>query len=556
MQRDSRDASSTRWSAPSWLWPVLVGVILVVAGVLRFWALGRQSLWFDELFSANAAMYGPSVAIKVTAQDTNPPLYYVLQALLMPMLGRTEWGLRAFSAAIGVLTTGVVYLAGRKLFDRATGTWAAALFAVALLPLQYAQEARMYSLLMFFAALTLWLFARLVEKPNLARAALLGLALAGLAYTHVYGYMAAPLLLVPVVLVPRLRRRIGKLMFVTYPIAAVLFFPWALVIPTQIAIVRGQVAKGNWWMLPVDSVTHAFLANLVAFAPGQAGLAAMVFMALLIVGLAAPVVWIEAFAAGPYDPAEDDAPAVGGSPAASPESANETLRDESTEASVDAEAKPADEPRAGEIVTEGDLLWVLLTLAVVPMLAGLIISKYVTPIATVRNSLVCLPAIYILVARGGTKLHWPGTVALASLLLFGVLQLPVLYSDTSKGEWRQATEIVLSQPKTGVLTQEWESDFNLEVYSKLIKGESWMHSMWADHLNAKPTPTGLIINSNPYYHIPKFIWQWDRIWVVSMTTKSSVADYMDHAAGWQLTETRDLGKPVMRLYTRVDAPKK
>jgi len=539
------------------MWPVLVGVILLIAAGLRFWALGQQSLWFDELFSANAAMYGPRIAIKVTAQDTNPPLYYVFQALLMPLLGHAEWALRAFSAVVGVLTTGVIYLAGRKLFDRATGAWAAAMFAVAVLPLQYAQEARMYSLLMFFAALTLWLFGRLAEKPSLARAALLGVALAGLAYTHVYGYMAAPLLLVPVVLVPRLRKRLGKLMLATYAVAVVLFLPWALQIPAQIAIVRGQVAKGNWWMLPVDSVTRSFLSNLVSFAPGQAGLAAMVFIALLIVGVAAPVVWIEAFAAGQYDPAEEEAPEAPNSAAADRQPDVAPLRAEPASPTIPAEAGHAVAPTAAEEdIREGDLLWVLLTLAVVPMLVGLIISKYVTPIATVRNALVCLPAMYLLVARGGTKLHRPGAIALAILLLFGALQLPSFYSDTSKGEWRQATQIVLSQPKTGVLTQEWESDFNLESYAKLIKGEGWMHSMWVDHLNAKPSATGLVINGDANFHVPKFIWQFDRIWVVSMTSNSSVAKYMNNVAGWKLTQTIDLGKPVMRLYTRVDAPKK
>jgi hypothetical protein len=326
-------------------------------------------------------------------------------------------------------------------------------------------------------------------------------------------------------------------MLATYGVAIVLFLPWAFMIPTQIAIVRGQVAKGNWWMLPVDSVTRAFLSNLVGFAPGQAGLAAIVFIALLIVGVAAPVVWIEAFAAGQYDPTEDEAREAAEAPAAAQKSHVAPV--------------PADEG-----IREGDLIWVLLTMAIAPMLAGLIISKYITPVATVRNALVCLPAMYLLVARGGTKLHRPGAVALAILLLFGALQLPSFYSDTSKGEWRQATQIVLSQPKTGVLTQEWESDFDLEAYAKLLKGEGWMHSMWADHLNATPSPTGLIINGDPNYHVPKFIWQFDRIWVVSMTSDSSVAKYMNSVAGWKLTQTLDLGKPVMRLYTRVDAPKK
>jgi len=165
----------------SWPWVALVTVIVAVACVLRFWELGQHSLWLDELFSANATASGPFAAIRITAGDTNPPLYYVLQAVIGPFLGRGEWALRAMPALAGVLSTVVIYLAGRDLFDRPTGAWAASLFAVSALGIQYAQEARMYSLLLLFAALALWTFARLVLSPTPLRAAALGVVLAAMA---------------------------------------------------------------------------------------------------------------------------------------------------------------------------------------------------------------------------------------------------------------------------------------------------------------------------------------------------------------------------------------
>jgi mannosyltransferase len=515
-----RTATSPRHSAPppasevaaqpqfSWLWLVLAAAIVVVAGILRFWALGRQSLWFDELFSANTALYGPRIAIKVTAQDTNPPLYYVLQSLIMPWLGRSEWAMRAMPAAFGVLTTGVMYLAGRKLFDRATGAWAAALFAVSAVALQYAQEARMYSLLMFFAALTLWLFALLAENPSPTRAAFLGVGIAGLAYTHVYGYLAAPILLLPVLLLPRLRHRVGRLMLVTYLVAGVLFLPWALMIPSQVALVRAQVAGGSWWMKPTVSVMRDVAANIEAFQPGGEGIPALIFVGLLVAAIAVP-----------------------------------------------AKLAHTAEIPAGDGVHESDLLWVLLVFAFVPMTAGLLISKYITPIATVRNSLVCLPAAYLLVARGGVKLRWPGAIALAGLLLFAVLQLPRFYTRITKGGWHQATEIVLTEPKTGVLTQDWETDFNLESYSKLLKGEGWMQAMWVSAPDNKPSPRGRSIDGHYDESVPKFIWRWNRVYVVSMTEDSQVANYMNHVQGWKLAKIDDLGTPVVRLYERVDPAK-
>ncbi len=191
----------------TWPWLVLIGVIVVVAAVLRFWELGRQSMWLDELYTFNATAYGPVNAIRATSRDTNPPLFYVLQSFSLMALGRSEWAMRALSALAGVLATGVMYLAGAKLLNRRTGAWAAAMFAVSLLAVRYAQEARMYSLVMLIAALELWLFARLLERPTVTRAVLLGVAIGALAYTHVYGYIAAPMLLVPVLLLPRIRKQ-------------------------------------------------------------------------------------------------------------------------------------------------------------------------------------------------------------------------------------------------------------------------------------------------------------------------------------------------------------
>jgi len=143
-----------------------VTFIVAVSAGLRFWELGRQGLWFDELFSANAVAFGPRIAIQITAQDTNPPLYYVVQSLLVPVLGRSEWAIRVLPAISGVLATLAVFFAGRTLFDRRTGAWAAAMFAVSTIALQYAQEARMYSLLMLLGALVLWVFGALLERPQ------------------------------------------------------------------------------------------------------------------------------------------------------------------------------------------------------------------------------------------------------------------------------------------------------------------------------------------------------------------------------------------------------
>lgn len=497
----------------NWLWMILVAGILALAAVLRFWDLGRQSMWFDELFSAHTSAYGPIIAIKSTAQDTNPPLYYVLQSLVSMWLGQSDWAMRVLPAVLGVLTTGVMYLAGRKLFNRETGLWAAGLFAVSAVALQYAQEARMYSLLMLLAALVLWLLGLLIERPTLTRAALLGVVLGLMAYTHVYGYMAMPMLLVPVVAVPSLRRRIGPHMAITYMIAVLLFLPWVFVIPTQVHSVQSQAATGGWWMKASANFGTAFAGNLSDFSPGTDPLPAAIFIALMIAGFAVR-----------------------------PTPAEQPLEPPSRKTAFS-------EPQTG--VSESDKMWVLLTLALLPILVGLLITQFVTPIATTRNSLVCLPAAYLLAVRGGLKLWRPvGVTALAALLLFGVLQLPSFYSATDKGAWHQAVETVIDKPRTGVMTEDWETAFNVEVYTKVMGRDGAANVLWVNNMDSKPSPEGRGYLDSTVQGVPTFVWKWDRVYVVTQGKDSPLVDYMNKLPGWQLSDTQDLGLPVVRLYTR------
>jgi len=495
------------WLRSSWPWLLLVAFIVTASAGLRFWELGRQGLWFDELFSANAVAFGPRIAIQITAQDTNPPLYYVLQSLLVPALGRSEWAMRVLPAISGVFATLVMFLAGQTLFDRRTGAWAAAMFAVSTIALQYAQEARMYSLLMLFGALVLWVFGALLERPTWVRAVLLGVLLACLGYTHVYGYMAAPMLLVPVLLLPNTRQRVGRYIAASYTVAAVLFLPWALAIPSQVELVRSQASEGAWWISAPDSIIGSLITNLGALSPDQRALPGLLFGFLLI---AAVFVW--------PSPQESDDPDAG----------------------------------AASAVPELEKVLTLVVLGLLPLVAGLVISKYVTPVATTRNSLVCLPALYVLAARGGTRLWKPyGVIALAAMLLLAATQVPDFYTWDTKGRWGVAARTLTADPKVGVLVQEWETAFNIDTYAKILGREESLDALWINSPDEQPDPLGRKFDEETQVTVPMFLEPYDVVWVVSKRAESTVADYMDQREGWALQETRDLGVPVLRRYVWV-----
>jgi uncharacterized membrane protein len=135
----------------------LVAGLTALGAVLRFATLGVQAYHHDEIVTASRVLrvgFGHAMDA-VGFSESAPPLYYALAWLWTQVTGTSEWGLRSLSALAGVATIPVAYLVGRELRGARTGLLAAALVAVNPMLLWYSQEARAYSLLGLFCALSL-----------------------------------------------------------------------------------------------------------------------------------------------------------------------------------------------------------------------------------------------------------------------------------------------------------------------------------------------------------------------------------------------------------------
>jgi hypothetical protein len=141
-------------------------VILLLAAGLRFYLLGAQSLWYDE--GNSAAMVGRSLVQILTAAggDIHPPLYYLLLAGWGMLAGKSEFALRLLSAFFGVLSAGVMYGLGKKLFDRRVGVIAAGLVAINPFQVYYGEEARMYLLVTLLSAASALLAVHVLTIPG------------------------------------------------------------------------------------------------------------------------------------------------------------------------------------------------------------------------------------------------------------------------------------------------------------------------------------------------------------------------------------------------------
>src|SRR5690349_2741200 len=97
--------------------------------------------------------------------DQHPPLYYTLLHFWM-RLGDGEAIVRGFSALWGILTLPVIYAIGARVGGRALGLLAMLILALSPMHVQYAQDARMYAMLTFFASVALLCAVQLLESPQ------------------------------------------------------------------------------------------------------------------------------------------------------------------------------------------------------------------------------------------------------------------------------------------------------------------------------------------------------------------------------------------------------
>jgi mannosyltransferase len=181
--------TDTKRTAPAHstvLWTVAGLTALGVA--IRFSTLGLQSYHHDEVITAGRVLPGSffHMLSEVRLSESNPPLYYAIAWGWAKVFGLGEVGLRSLSALVGAAAIPVGYFIGRELSGRRAGQITAAIVAVNPMLIWYSQEARAYSILVFFAALSLLFFIRALRSAENRDLALWSLASIGAITSHYF----------------------------------------------------------------------------------------------------------------------------------------------------------------------------------------------------------------------------------------------------------------------------------------------------------------------------------------------------------------------------------
>lgn len=233
-----------------------------IASFFSFLAIGKKSMWLDETCSVFFAKmdWGDFWAV-LSARELNQGLYYFLLKFWL-IIGDSEFAIRTLSALFAIASIPVLYALANRLFEVRAGLVSVLLLSVNAFFIQFAQEARGYSLVLFLVVLSSYFFVRVTEDPSNRRMFYGYVCISALAvYAHFFGVLVLIAQTLSVPFLPSDKFRFRRLVLANLLIAG-------LLTPIFLFIVfkdRGQI---SWIMKP--SVSE--LIGLFRALAGDAGL--------------------------------------------------------------------------------------------------------------------------------------------------------------------------------------------------------------------------------------------------------------------------------------------
>lgn len=176
------------------LW--LAAAVVLIAGGIRFYHVGRDGFVFDEWFTADVITgdRSPVEVVRFAAgHDAHPPLYYLLTWGWAQIVGiggaegyvpGIEWLLRVPSVVFGLAAIAAMMAIGSAWFSPRAGLIAGLLAALNTLWILRDVEARMYPLFVLLSLCGFALLARAIRTNRIGDWLLYAAAAAALLYTQ------------------------------------------------------------------------------------------------------------------------------------------------------------------------------------------------------------------------------------------------------------------------------------------------------------------------------------------------------------------------------------
>ncbi|MFC1546813.1 glycosyltransferase family 39 protein [bacterium] len=263
---------------------ILFSVIFLLGAFLRFYHLGTESLWNDEIETYTICSYDnfSDVMNKGILSDIHPPAHYILTHYVIKYFGDSEFAMRFPSVLAGIFCILFIFLIGVQLYSYREGLLAALMMAVSFPGIQYSQEARAYSLLLLFTLMAMYFWIHILAKVDSAspikKSVIICYILSAViaCYLHFFGLFFIALHACGILFLLIKKKRIIWPVVIMYSLIFIAFVPW-------IPVMLGTMQRGDmvsWIGRPSSSAffkTHSFF---FGNSDGISGLALLAYIIL------------------------------------------------------------------------------------------------------------------------------------------------------------------------------------------------------------------------------------------------------------------------------------
>ena len=219
-------------------WPVVLGVLglVALAAALRLESIDAW-YWVDESLSIGIARHGLTEIPSLLLRDGSPPLWYLLLHGWTALFGTSAVATHALSVVFALATVPVAWVVGRRLFGARAAWTTASLAAISPFVTYFADETRMYSMVVLLGLVVAGAFVEAFVDDNRRATTVFVVSLTTLLYTHNWGLytaFACALALVPVLAVSFDRKALVRRALWSFGIVGALYLPWVPVLVSQI----------------------------------------------------------------------------------------------------------------------------------------------------------------------------------------------------------------------------------------------------------------------------------------------------------------------------------
>jgi uncharacterized membrane protein len=167
------------------LW--FLAIILVIGAFLRFYDLGAESYWQDEVTLSTVVSSDFDYIID-QIQQGRPPVFTIIAYEWVTIFGTSETATRALTALLSVLALLIMYLVGTEIFgNRQIALLATFFMAFSARQIWHAQDFRYYALLILFSLLSYLCLVRALRDNRWLDWVLYVIFAALMFHTHVHG---------------------------------------------------------------------------------------------------------------------------------------------------------------------------------------------------------------------------------------------------------------------------------------------------------------------------------------------------------------------------------